>query len=905
MLNIALYIENQEIEMDKELDFAINRTYDELQNPTTILNDWSKTIEIPMTVNNNQLFGSIFNVERRLVSGGSTNRGVYFNPTKKANFKLMYNQGILMSGYAKLASVDNVNHTYQINLFGEVGNTFLELLKCSFNISEETEMKYQIPNYIQDDILTKELVRDSWLNDSPRLSLDDEECGTTDIIGFTPTICGLPSNFQADTMIDDNGEFVKIGELINTVKGITYGESIIGDGLTERQMGQFRIWNEKPYIYVNKLWQMMVKKSEEICEYPLRLDKVWFNKNNPYYTDLIYFCTDYNKSNNTTTIKDTWLKEDGREHNIYYFRDGVGDDIYTLTFYLKTTVKYVSPYNFTISPNKCLNIKLYKKDGTVFDDFVITGKLENSYDAGYTTPNKVNGSTRIVDGLCQLYVNRNIARGMIYQGEVVSMSYQWLYRDEMYADDYTYGFYDYDGGSNVIVSTSNRKETLLSIWDCLVYNSFEMGSIWNPDIAPFDVLLNYSKMFGLVFIVNQNDKCIDITSRNVYFDNYKIQDWTDKVNTLNTYKIEQPTFGKKYVNFNYDDVDADVYKDYFDKYQIALGGKRLITEYEFNNDSEDLFEGIQPTDVANEVMYGLKQLVEEWIVGRPIPKYTNNEVYFNNKKDNGSANIYSAFAFRRKNQPVDTRFNPIIITEDTAAETNASSFCYHPRTIPYDKYHISMTVLPYISTIEESNRFGCIFNLPNEIHFNPAVVEYTDAQFVYDSFWRDYINERYSTDNKRITLQANITPFDFAQFEFRNFVKIENTLYIINAIKDYGISDGIDTNVELITVNNIDAYRAGTKFHYAFWEMNEISVVSNQGNPITLKMRIEGDTDWHVFCPTRGAITFDKTSGTGDDEITMTIQDLRQGVYSRQLTVNILNNEGEVMDVLIINQVRQ
>ena len=61
---IRLFIENKEVELNETVQVAITKQFEDLSNPTAIINDWSKTVSIPFTVSNNELFGYIFNADR-------------------------------------------------------------------------------------------------------------------------------------------------------------------------------------------------------------------------------------------------------------------------------------------------------------------------------------------------------------------------------------------------------------------------------------------------------------------------------------------------------------------------------------------------------------------------------------------------------------------------------------------------------------------------------------------------------------------------------------------------------------------------------------------------------------------------------------------------------------------------
>ena len=58
-MNARLFIENREIELDETVQFAITKQFEDLINPTAIINEWSKTVSIPFTASNNALLGHI------------------------------------------------------------------------------------------------------------------------------------------------------------------------------------------------------------------------------------------------------------------------------------------------------------------------------------------------------------------------------------------------------------------------------------------------------------------------------------------------------------------------------------------------------------------------------------------------------------------------------------------------------------------------------------------------------------------------------------------------------------------------------------------------------------------------------------------------------------------------------
>jgi len=104
---VRLFIENREIELDNSVQFAITKQFEDLTNPTTIINDWSKTVSIPFTQNNNEIFGYIYSIDRLTVVGNTNQAltGIYFDPYKKLNMRLQWFDDVIMVGYAKMNEI--------------------------------------------------------------------------------------------------------------------------------------------------------------------------------------------------------------------------------------------------------------------------------------------------------------------------------------------------------------------------------------------------------------------------------------------------------------------------------------------------------------------------------------------------------------------------------------------------------------------------------------------------------------------------------------------------------------------------------------------------------------------------------------------------------------------------------
>ena len=128
---------------------------------------------------------------------------------------------------------------------------------------------------------------------------------------------------------------------------------------------------------------------------------------------------------------------------------------------------------------------------------------------------------------------------------------------------------------------------------------------------------------------------------------------------------------------------------------------------------------------------------------------------------------------------------------------------------------LNITEYPIIDFVydTQTKQYGCLFNMPSKVYANETAIRQNgyrgDAVFIYDGFWKRYIEERYNVNNKKLTAYFDLTPSDFYMFKFSKFVKIENSLFIVNKISDFDMNGKGSTKVELIGVTDITAYTNG------------------------------------------------------------------------------------------------
>ena len=132
MDRFQLYINGRQVEFnttDSPILFQRQRT--DYTNPTIVKNSFTKTVTLPGTKTNSQIFNEIWKLDRI-----QTNR--IFNPSKRAPFVLIKDGDLIEKGYVKLNKIVHKNnlYTYEITLYGELGNILYEL---SYQTDPETD----------------------------------------------------------------------------------------------------------------------------------------------------------------------------------------------------------------------------------------------------------------------------------------------------------------------------------------------------------------------------------------------------------------------------------------------------------------------------------------------------------------------------------------------------------------------------------------------------------------------------------------------------------------------------------------------------------------------------------------------------------------------------------------------
>lgn len=839
---LRLILENRELELDENIQFAITRQFEDITNPTTIINDWSKTVRIPSTPNNDKIFGHIFSVDKTIVEG-SNKLGIYFNPYKKIDFRLVDDSNVILTGYAKNISVDK--DYYNLTLNGELGKVFQEMKKITFDTKTE-DTKYLIDGskYVKEQI-NKDTIYSSWTNESsltmPLYEITDSRYKLEDVIGFAPNN-SFDEGFDYKTFQLENQNISKtFTEVLNEKAGGKYedetgiaADAVIGNGLLPREIGEYRSYLQQPYIFFNKLFQIFTKKTEEITGYSVNLHPNWFNEGNPYWMNLVYFLKkfDQKKSNSDDNYYEFYgnplkfypnlqapISYDGstvyrssiieniprinRENWTFNVVDG--DYVYNrfkCKMMLSGNINGNINTPITFNEDNCLIIKVnlvcntpQTKTIVVYNIDTQNEVIKNLYqnaDIPYPVAPEPDGDSDNGAGwginFETIISETSSLLGPLYG---IQLEANWLNNNNPFnaGDEVTNVYLELQQGQIYSTVTENYNRS---------FRGFILNDLWDNEYSIFDVILDYCKRHRIGVFTDYYNKELKFIPLSEYFKDFTIEDWTDKVDYSRDFHIEPITFQNRYILFNYNNPDTELNKLYQEKYGVNYGEFKLTTDYEFNNDVKSLFEHSKTAIPYTDTVKSWTSLYDKLNIVYTVPA----EISINNRdKDKKNVNIFGSLAFYKGISEFDDSLDlrNVKITDDTDLQISTQTYFY-TQVGQKDRY-IDVTTSPLLDISYSSDL--STYTIPVE---NYSYQSEIGNKGLYDNFWKHYLDERYNIQNKIVTCYVYLKPNEFADFKFNKFVKINNQLYFVNKIYDYDIDATTPTKVDLITVQDIEGY---------------------------------------------------------------------------------------------------
>lgn len=351
----------------------------------------------------------------------------------------------------------------------------------------------------------------------------------------------------------------------------------------------------------------------------------------------------------------------------------------------------------------------------------------------------------------------------------------------------------------------------------------------DSDVTQGDFLINFSKLFGLVYDTDSiaYDNTIRLKTRNSYHKDYKIIDWTDKIDYSKSFKQTPLTFNTKYLSLAYNPMESYYEKKYLNTYDDAYGMQKIDTGFDFNDNT---------TQLINNQLFKQTVMVkgEALLNGGPVPAYFDKE---NNERSPIDAQY--SLLFWNQDSSLNNYTPSIQIIDDMKAMHDASiggdeEPCWVDTSKVSDyrsvKLHAPSTLRSHEIQQSDDKKITQVFSwdlgYPQSNYAKWSTSAYPSSATIYSNYWKSYIADLYDVNTRILKCYVYLSPTEMTKFSFKNFVKIGDTLWHPNQIIDYNPLSNNPVQVELIKVNDISAYTDSQTKWYDYLDVT-FTVVSS------------------------------------------------------------------------------
>lgn len=285
--DLRLFIDGNEVELQKNPNILFTYAVDEVLNPTAVKNSFSKSVEIAGTKNNNRIFNNVFSLDRTGFDGG-----------KKIPFQIFADNILYEEGYCRLDKIKRKLGTtyYTLSFFGGLGSMFYNL---SFKEDEQgvsdkktlADLTYRYEGEGSEEVnldftINKDTIAEAWQN---------VEGWSTKwrFLNFAPAYNGLPDDFDSDKVLVQVSSTNSRGGRSSQIESVTegghtyspYGGYVVAEldrEYLESEMREFRSYLQRPVVRCMEVIKACCLP-ENNGGYKVNLDGKFFNDNNPYW----------------------------------------------------------------------------------------------------------------------------------------------------------------------------------------------------------------------------------------------------------------------------------------------------------------------------------------------------------------------------------------------------------------------------------------------------------------------------------------------------------------------------------------------------------------------------------------------------------------------------------------------
>ena len=340
-----------------------------------------------------------------------------------------------------------------------------------------------------------------------------------------------------------------------------------------------------------------------------------------------------------------------------------------------------------------------------------------------------------------------------------------------------------------------------------------------PNITAKDFFTSYMKQFGLLLGVDGST--VSLYTRNEYFRDYSIQDWTLKFDMSKDWSLVPLNFNTEWISLSYAENEDELTKGYKTKYNKTYGSQYLNTGYEFNRSEYKLLDGNvfctyslgdMTTDIFGYKGQTLKlpQLYKgEFSKSSPAdkPSLVFSNGYLNDVASKRNiSNFYWVWA---DDASVDNQgynlsyFRPFTSSEGYYSLIQTKEPSYFGPNVSDGR--VALQTTPYYPSPSQMT-YSLDFGVPQEQYFGNV---YDPSSTIYSRLWANYLRDRYNVNTKVFKGYFYLTAAELASWKWSTIVWFKDCYWAVNKIVDYRPGMSEPTQVELVSINNLSSYVDG------------------------------------------------------------------------------------------------
>lgn len=371
----------------------------------------------------------------------------------------------------------------------------------------------------------------------------------------------------------------------------------------------------------------------------------------------------------------------------------------------------------------------------------------------YTSPQLVGGQT-------QLPIDITTSEFDFMPGDTLQLQAQRIY--ENITPFATFEFFD-------------NSYIQLNLTDTIVYGSLvEVTNIMPNKIKAIDFLSSVFKVFNLHFEEDKaNHKNIIIESRDDFYTNSEIVDWSSKLDISKSFEQTiLPELQSKEILLTW---SSD--KDYFNNYYTTKKGENNIY-------------GQKSIEVDNDFLKEDSKLtISNIFAPTPLTKIANTDII-----------ISKAFKASDEGIAEPVELKPRLLYYGGLKQCSTYYIGAPGTPNPLISY-------PYAGHLDSPTNatFDLNFGTPEEIYYIDTLsgtVGYNEFKYInnnlYTNYWKNTIDEVVSPYSRLVSCYVYLKPIDIVNLSFRKTIFINGVNYKLNKIYNYNPFKSESTKVELI-----------------------------------------------------------------------------------------------------------